>query len=195
MTSEPTAVTACTELLSAIGRSGSRGAPILLLNLVSMARPYELFDFGTEVRSGRLIVSGDPASRSGALARDLVLARSAAAVLGHGEGPVQDLLGVSNRVRGAVTAHLRDEILGLEVEDPPELEGLWTLTLHALVALAPDAAHRQAALAYAGIPPTMGRADRTGGAADLQSWVVDQIDGLASLAGFELASIPAAQTS
>lgn len=173
------------ELLQAVARSGTRGAPTLILELVTLVRSHELLDGGVSRKGDEMTVA---ATAGGTLGRTVPLARVATALLGDHEGSVTVALSLPLHVRGQLVEVLRRELCELEVAAAVELEELHLVAGAALAEVAPSPGHRQAVLAYMGIPAQTARARRlrTQLAPAELGWVADTIDALATTAGFEL---------
>lgn len=173
------------DLLQAVARSGTRGAPVLLLSLQTLTRRHEILGGALHSHDGELTVAP---GQGGAGGRTVPLAQIASALLADHQGPVAAALGLPVARRGDLVPILRYELAELHLLAPVALEELHLVACAAVLDAAPDAVHRQAVLAYAGIPPHSAKARRMrqqSSAVPLR-WVADLIDSLADQAGFHI---------
>lgn len=193
MTPDPT--TRYGELVAAIVHSGTRGAPLMLAALSTLTRPHEMFHLDTAVFDGKLHVPTIDVDGFRVPGRHVPLSATAASLLLVPDGPLTAALAVPGHLRARVVTSLREELAELEVARPPALEQLWLCGAEAVLHRAPSAAHRQALLAYIGLPATTARAHAVRQAAlpALYGWVAAEIDALAALAGLRLDAHAAAR--
>ena len=193
MTLNPTA--RYMELVDAIVRSGGRGRPLMLAALFTLTRPHEMFHLDTAVSAGELHVPTIDLDGLVVPGRSVPLSATAAGMLLFPDGPVTAALAVPGHLRAQVMAALREELAELEIVPPPTLEQLWLFGAEAVLQRAPDEAHRQALLAYIGVPAATARAHKVRSRClpGLFAWVAGELDALAALAGLRVGGPAIAQ--